>query len=111
MHPPRTYIVDLTHFLAADGAIGPQHGPARRFADYLTKIVVVATSPVTLSEKLAVVRCRRRPGRKPCVGKIDVDLEPETEQIVWWCPACGEQGTISNWKDSLWDCSDTARSH
>jgi hypothetical protein len=35
------------------------------------------------------VRCRRRPGRKPCGGYIEVDLDPDTDDIVWWCATNG----------------------
>ena len=35
-----TWVTDLTHFLTEDGTIGPKSGPARKLAEYLTKIVV-----------------------------------------------------------------------
>jgi hypothetical protein len=107
---PQRFVVDLTHFLASDGSIEPQRGPARRLADYFTKIVVAATA-TTPELNSNMIRCRRRPGRKPCVGEIETDIDTETGQIVWWCPACGEEGTISHWKGSLWDCSNSAPSH
>jgi|SRR3990172_1280850 len=111
LHMPDTLITDLTHFLAPDGSIGPQDGPAKRLADYLTKIVVDATAPIGMGSRSTVVRCRRRPGRRPCVGEIETNVDPETEQIIWWCPVCGEKGSISHWKGSLWDCTHNTQSH
>ena len=26
-----------------------------------------------------------RPNRKPCIGVIQTDIDPETKQIIWWC--------------------------
>lgn len=104
-------ITDLTHFLAADGSIGPKDGPARRLADYLTKIVVAATISIEIQSGTAVVHCRKRPNRRPCAGEIETDIDPETQQIIWWCPVCGEEGSINHWKGSLWDCTNIAQSH
>jgi hypothetical protein len=101
----RTYMTDLTHILTKEGAIAPMSGAARRLAEFLGSVVVDATSLEFVHEQGKSVKCRRRPGRKPCSGKIETDLEPETDAIVWWCPACGENGTISNWKGTLWDCA------
>jgi hypothetical protein len=108
---PRTYVVDLTHFLSPDGTIGPSQGPARRFADYLCRIVFFATAPLEPDSRPLPVRCRRRPGRRPCIGEIAADIDPENERIVWWCPACGEEGTISHWQGSHWDRSRTVTLH
>ena len=104
-------ITNLEHFLAPDGSIAPKDGPAHRLADYLTKIVVVETALCqTLSETM-VIRCRRRPNRKPCAGEIDTYIDPVTNQIIWWCPVCGDLGSISHWQGSLWDCTDNTQSH
>jgi hypothetical protein len=111
LHMPNTWITDLTHFLAPDGSVAPQNGPAKRLADYLTRIVVDATVPIEMDSRSTVVRCRRRPGRRPCVGEIETDIDSETEDIDWWCSVCGEQGSISHWKDSLWDCTHNIVSH
>jgi hypothetical protein len=104
-------IADLTHFLAPDGSIGPKEGPARSLADYLTQIVVAATASIQTQPGTTVVHCRKRPNRRLCVGEIETDIDLETEQIIWWCPVCGEEGLISHWKGSLWDCTNNAQSH
>jgi hypothetical protein len=42
---------------------------------------------------------------------INVKLEPETENIVWWCPVCHDNGKISNWKGSMWDLRGAGEIH
>lgn len=100
-----TWVVDLTHFLDEEGAIAPPKGPARRLAEHMVAIVAMASRPEIIPPPEYHVRCRRRPGRKPCLGMIEVDLDPETENIAWWCPVCDDNGYISNWKGTMWDLS------
>jgi len=86
-------------------------GPARRLAEFLGNIVVDATTLPTEQNLGERVKCRRRPGRKPCPGEIETDFEVDTDTIVWWCPACGENGYIRNWKGTLWDCATDSMPH
>ena len=98
-----TWVTDLTHFLTKEGEIAPKSGPARKLAEYLTKIVVDATTYPWEEPKCPPVKCRRRPGRKSCAGVIGTDIDPDTDAIMWWCPVCGDNGTITSWQESLWD--------
>lgn len=52
------------------------------------------------------VSCRRRPNRKPCLEEIVGYVDPETDEIFWKCPRCGDQGLISKWQRTIWDMSD-----
>jgi hypothetical protein len=101
-----TWITDLRHFLDENGQIAPQKGPARRLAEYITAIIVMASGPELVIPPEHAIQCRRRPGRKPCPGVIQVDIDPETEDVVWWCPVCGDNGYIRNWKGTIWDLSE-----
>jgi hypothetical protein len=98
-----TWIIDLAHFLDRNGEIAPQSGPARRLAEYIVAIVSMASRPEIIPPPQYRVRCRRRPGRKPCSGLIEVDFDPDNEDIVWWCPFCQDNGRIRNWKGTTWD--------
>ena len=49
------------------------------------------------------VKCRRRPGRKPCRGEIVAAIESESLRIVWACPVCEDNGLVSGSRDSPWD--------
>ena len=109
-----TWITDLTHFLADDRSIAPPSGPARRLAEYLGAIVAEITAEIGEQPRFDKVRCRRRPGRKPCSGRIesDIDLNDlESMVIIWRCPVCGDNGTIRNWEGTLWDCSEPQETH
>jgi len=108
---PRTFVVDMTHWLTKDGAIAAMPTAARRLAEYMGMIVADATACPTEQNSEQRVECRCRPGRKPCPGKIESDFEPETDRIIWWCPECGENGFISNWKGTLWDRTTDQTAH
>lgn len=100
---PKTFVVDLTHWLTADGAIASMPRRAQRLAEYIGMIVADATGFLSEQRCGEGVKCRCRPSRKPCPGTIETDFELETDRIVWWCPECGESGFIDNWKGTLWD--------
>ena len=106
-----TWVVDLTHFLNEDGLIEPPNGPARRLAEHMAAIVSLASRPETSAYSDFPVRCRRRPGRKPCTGMIETDLDQQTDKIEWWCPVCDDNGYISNWKGSFWDITNPNEPH
>ena len=49
--------------------------------------------------------CHRRPGCKPCSGKLLVRRAEAAARIEWACPACSDEGVISGWEGSQWDLS------
>ena len=100
---PDTWITDLTHFLTEGRLHAELPGPARKLASYLASIVVAVTS-VEPDGPLGV-RCRRRPGRRPCPGEIEGYIDPQSQRIHWACLVCGDNGLISNWQKTMWDCS------
>jgi hypothetical protein len=100
-----TWITDLTHFLDENGRITPMPRPARLLAEHFTAIVLMASYPEIGIPSEYRVRCRRRPGRKRCPGYIETDMNFETDDIVWWCPVCGDSGYIRNWEETMWDLS------
>lgn len=103
-----TWITDITHFLTKDGEIAPTTGPAKRLAEFLGKLVVDATTASPFGATNTSVRCRRRPARKLCTGEIETSIDPESEDIVWRCPVCEDNGLIRNWRASMWDCRNDA---
>ena len=102
-----TGIIDLTHYLDEHGATVKLPSPARRLAEYFGAIVRAVTwDPVGAGTKSSVC-CRRRPGRKPCPGQIRAAITLDDRMdIVWECPSCGDNGLISNWDGTMWDCLD-----
>jgi hypothetical protein len=95
------YVIDLTHYLDPKGAIAPERGPARKFADFVTAVIVHATDfdrPDDTPGPLCF-KCRKRDQRF-----VETDLT-EDDLVVWRCPACGTEGQVSNWQGSFWDLS------
>jgi hypothetical protein len=102
-----TWITDITDYLDERGALVSTPGPARRLAEHLGAIVVAVTREPFKSATASAVRCRRRPNRKPCLGHIRAALTLDGDMdIVWECPSCGDNGRISNWHGTMWDCLD-----
>ena len=91
------YVTDLTHFLDDRGAIGPKAGPARRLAEFLAR-VVAAASAVEDDDDAAMPPCKCL----KCKGMIEAIVGAE-DAVEWWCPNCGREGVISNWRRSFWD--------
>lgn len=94
------FVSDLKHFLDM-----PDHapGPARRLGEQLSLIVRAATAGPGGARWVSAVRCRRRPGHRPCPGHLAVFRLDATAPIRWSCPDCGDEGTISGWEDSPFD--------
>ena len=93
-------IADLTHFqdLPFDAP-----GPARNLAAHLERIVRAATAGDAGAPWASALPCGRRPGRRPCPGRIVVHRPEPPAAIRWQCGACGDDGAISNWEDTPYD--------
>lgn len=98
-----TYITDIAHFEGLPPKLAK--GPAGRMARYMGSIVSAASVLDIGVWRDATMRCRRRPGRKPCPGHIRVYRQGHSASIEWHCSSCDDQGVISNWKESTWDLS------
>ena len=100
-----TWVTDITHFLDEKGRFPAGiPAPARRIAEYFGSIIITTTARERYGGA-PEVRCRRRPGRRPCPGEILAEIEPEDGAIEWFCPSCEDQGFISNWRGTRWDAS------
>ncbi len=97
----KKYVIALTHFLDARGAIAPERGPARKFADFLTAVVAHATDFDRPDETPGpfCFKCRKRDRHVVDTGFADVD------RVAWRCVKCGTEGLISNWQGSFRDMS------
>ena len=97
------HITDITHFEGLPPKLAK--GPAGRIARYFGSIVSAASVVDRGVWRDVGIRCRRRPGRKPCPGHIQVYRLGHSAPIEWHCSSCDDQGEISNWKESTWDLS------
>ena len=106
-----TWVTDITHFLDEEGELISEPPQARKLAEYMTAIIVMASYPEPDYPPEYRVCCRRRPNRKPCLEEIVGFVDPDTDDIVWMCPACGDRGFISNWRRTIWDMSEVEEVH
>lgn len=101
-----TWVVNLRHFLDPKGSFAPKSGPALRLAQHFAAIVQELSADLGEVSSVPKVQCRRRPNRKRCTGTIESLLDPESGQILWKCPVCGDDGSIAEWEGTFWDLSD-----
>jgi hypothetical protein len=106
-----SWITDLSHYLDEMGDIVSEPVQAKALAKHYTAIVLIGSYPEPEYPKEYIVKCRRRPKRKPCLGEIFGFIIPETDDIMWMCPKCNDRGLISNWRGSMWDLSNARVSH
>jgi len=90
---PGTMFTDLGHFF--DDEELPS--AARRLRRYFLAIIYSLEDLDECHVADTGVRCRRRPGRKPCPGEIQAVWEDTGAGpgVTWECPSCGDNGYIS----------------
>lgn len=98
------FVSDLRHFL---GVEDDSPAPARRMAAQLGAIVKAATASDAGQSWVGGIACTRRPGRKPCPGRIGLHRSEVPPSIRWECMACGDEGIIRGWEDSYADLRST----
>lgn len=105
-----TWIIDITHYGTDRASILSIPAPARRLAEYFGSIVGAATIAAPGVDVHTALRCRRRPGHKPCPGRIVVERIEVPPEVAWECPWCRDKGVIRNWRGTGWDLTDKVAS-
>ena len=67
------------------------------------EVVEAATSNAAGVPFESTIQCRRRPGRQPCEGHLEVRRQDLPPEIHWICTACRDEGLVRNWKGTPWD--------
>lgn len=101
---PKTYVIDIRHYLDNQGDLASMPGPAVAIALFCGSIVAWVSGWPGPDGDLTNVPCRRSRSRPPCYEEVYARLAA-TGAIEWQCPGCGEQGTISGWSGTRWDRS------
>ena len=102
--PPRTWVVDLRHYIGDDDGCADLPDAVFAVASYMFAVVEWVTAVGRGPEgTLTNVSCRRRPNRRRCRGPILAHIVPSDEAIAWTCASCGENGVIYHWQHTLWD--------
>ncbi|MFH1436550.1 MAG: HIT family protein [Pseudomonadota bacterium] len=100
----KTWVTDLTHF-AGDNE--PDTPRARRVAEFFGNIAAAGSLVISSREANETpLRCRKRPKKRPCPGRIDVRCIKEAQEIHWSCTHCNDNGVIRGWQCTEWDLSD-----
>ncbi|MDQ2727355.1 MAG: hypothetical protein M3Y91_05735 [Actinomycetota bacterium] len=94
------FVSDLRHFLDMPDDVP---GPARRMGEHLVFVVRAATAGPAGDSWTTSLPCRRRPGHRPCPGRMMVFRADLPAPIDWKCSSCGDEGTISGWEGSPFD--------
>ena len=99
------WVIDIRHWLDNETQTGPGVPQLKSKVKKITEIITYATSVEAGISVDSPPKCWRRPKRKPCKGKLDIELVPETGQIHWICPICQDEGVVTGWEDLIWDIS------
>jgi hypothetical protein len=100
-----TMIADMTHYVEVLVPGAPLPPTTRRLGEYLGSIVSAASLARPDALVVTALRCRRRPARRQCSGRIRFRVLGDTGEILWECTECADNGIIHNWQGTLWDCS------
>ena len=94
-----TYVTDLRHFLDDDGEIvSDMPMKARQLASFLVLIVDEASIFVPSKAAELSLRCRS----EGCPAQI-LAHRKSSDEIVWHCTTCDQNGVIRNWSGTKWD--------
>jgi hypothetical protein len=106
MKKPPYYFTDARHFLDENGLV-PDNIPAlaKKLISFLGQIMEEASLNPPGEDIETSLKCRRRPSRKPCPGKILAMRETDEGPILWKCDHRGTGGENSKWRGTQWDNS------
>ncbi len=93
-------VSDLSQLQATEAAPASRAG---KLARVLGEIVSAGSLLQGGELQLSALACRRRPNRRPCPGKLRIHRHPETDDLHWTCPTCGDAGVITRWQRTRWD--------
>jgi len=100
-----TWYTNAAHFLSEQGGFNDMPGPAVSLAIFLRSVVGWVTMRNSHTPERTNITCRRSPRRKRCLAEIEACLLPDSGEIEYFCPECGDNGVIRGWKGSPWDRS------
>ena len=98
-----TWITDMSDFDYKEEEAHRVHRQAKKLAEYFASIILRTMERLPMDGRNTGIRCRRRPGRRPCMGAIESEMQPQGNELRWWCPVCGDNGRISNWVGTRWE--------
>jgi hypothetical protein len=100
------WVINIQHWLD-ETKTGPGLPQLRLKVEKLGEIISYATAIEAGLSFAVQPLCWRKPKRKHCLGELEISLNPDTEQIHWLCPKCGDEGVVTGWRGLIWDMSDS----
>lgn len=96
------WITSMKKFSANQGQLADIPSSTRRYVKFLAQVTVsvLEAEPGVLFP--TETRCRRRPGRKPCLGTIQALWDETVPEIRWFCTVCEDNGIIRDWDGLDW---------
>lgn len=94
--------VSLKDYIAPNGALAALSPRGLKLAEFWTEIVAQASN----YDAPTTILCRRRPGRRPCGTLLTLFFDVDNFDVLWFCPACDDNGRISCWEGTFWDNSE-----
>lgn len=88
-------LTNAQSFLDKKGAIAPKKEFTHKFVEFVGSLIIASTFLESKTENPLCFNC----------GNHVTSVIAHTEQIVWQCNVCEEEGIISNWHGTLWDMS------
>ena len=102
-------VTDFNHYLDESGDIVSESKQARSLAEYFAAIVLIGSYPEPEYPTEYIVKCGNRLKQESCHGEIFAFIIPDTDNIIWMCQECFDHGLIRNWRGSMWDLSESAK--
>lgn len=100
-----TAYIDAAHFLNEDGKIAGSTRPGAIIAAFLRSVVGWVTIRQAVRPERTNITCRKISSRQRCLGEVNAYLIPDTGEIWYVCPHCGDNGVIRGWEGTSWNRS------
>lgn len=91
---------DLCYYLENRKSVPDMTENEKDFLQHLCNLVAGVSSQYLVSQKGVVMDC----SSEHCDGSVQVKIDPDSSNIQWHCDRCHEEGEITNWGKSFYNC-------
>lgn len=76
-----TWITDMSDFDYKEEEAHRVPRQAKKLVEYFASIIVRTIKRLPMDGRNTGIRCRRRPGRRPCMGAIESEMQPHGNEL------------------------------